>query len=427
MSDYDSFQTSQDYAIYYQIIGWVLMAAALIAICMCVFMRKAIQSAIHIIRTAASALAQNFALTLFPVITFLGICMTSVVFLVVGLLLLTAGSITETSIAVDGANSTGAVALAMMEANKPASLESFSLLNYFMLFDLFMFLWTTEFIQAIGIMVIGGTISHWYFGTTDGTVKPDKEAHGQSHPCCCSWWIALRFHMGSAAFGSFLIALIQMIRVVFEYIDHQMRKHEDQQNCCMKVLRKVIQCCLWCLEKCIRFISKSSYIHTAIKGDAFCFAAVRSYRLIFNNLLAYGATNTITAALMTIGKIMVCVASMLVGYCWVTYTSKFNDKTSEDYISSSIFISIAVLMMAYLVAESFFNVFHVAIDTILMSYCIVSLGGRVPFLCVFLGGNNAKYVFDSFFLFLNILHRTLKIPRIMVNRHVPWSVKMSSS
>ena len=124
---------------------------------------------------------------------------------------------------------------------------------------------------------------------------------------------------------------------------------------------------------------------------------------------------------------MVCVASMLVGYCWVTYTSKFNDKTSEDYISSSIFISIAVLMMAYLVAESFFNVFHVAIDTILMSYCIVSLGGRVPFLCVFLGGNNAKYVFDSFFLFLNILHRTLKIPRIMVNRHVPWSVKMSSS
>ena len=49
-----------------------------------------------------------------------------------------------------------------------------------MIFDLFMFLWTTEFIQAIGIMVIGGTVSHWYFATSDGSVKPDPSHHGQS-------------------------------------------------------------------------------------------------------------------------------------------------------------------------------------------------------------------------------------------------------
>merc|ERR1712195_109435 len=181
-----------------------------------------------------------------------------------------------------------------------------STLKYMMIFDLFMFLWTTEFIQAIGIMVIGGTVSHWYFATSDGSVKPDPSHHGQSHPCCCSC----------------------------------------------------------CLEKCIRFLSKNAYIHTAIHGDAFCFASVRSYHLIFNNLLAFGATNTITSILMLVGKIMVCVASMLFGYVWVNYSATFNDPSKETCITSSLFISIAVLMLAYLVAESFFNVFHVTIDTI---------------------------------------------------------------
>jgi choline transporter-like protein 2/4/5 len=238
-----------------------------------------------------------------------------------------------------------------------------------MIFDLFMFLWTTEFIQAIGMMVVGGTISHWYFATTDGSVKPTKEHHGQSHPCCCAWYIALRFHMGSAAFGSFIIAVVNLIRAAFEYVDHQMKQHGGDSRA-MKCLRCMIGCCLACLAKCIRFISKNSYIHTSIKGDAFCFAAVRSYRLIFKHLLSFGATNMITEILMVVGKIMVCCASMLFSYSWIQYTPKFSEKTSPDYLSSTLFISIIVLTLAYLVAESFFNVFNVAIDTILMSYCM---------------------------------------------------------
>ena len=364
-------EISEDLALYYKIIGYVLLATSIMCICMCIFARKAIAGAIHIIKTAASALSHNFMLTLFPIVSFMGIAATGAVFLITGILLMTAGDITENAMASD-ANSTSAVGLAMAESYKPASLEGISTLKYMMFFDLFMFLWTTEFIQAIGIMVIGGTVSHWYFATSDGSVKPDPSHHGQSHPCCCSWWIAIRFHMGSAAFGSFIIAVIQMIRVALEYVSHEIRKQGGEKNCAMRFVLMITKCCLCCLEKCIRFLSKNAYIHTAIHGDAFCFASVRSYHLIFNNLLAFGATNTITSILMLVGKIMVCVASMLFGYVWVNYSATFNDPSKETYITSSLFISIAVLMLAYLVAESFFNVFHVTIDTILLAYCMVS-------------------------------------------------------
>ena len=389
-SSYSFTSISQDYGIYYQVIGYSLLAFALITICMCIFMRKAIQSAIHIIRTAAKALAQNFSLTLFPVITFMGIAATGVVFIICGILLLTAGNITESAMFTND-TSTSATALALADSYKPASLKSFDMLNYMMIFDLFMFFWTTEFIQAIGVMVVGGTISHWYFGTTDTGVKPGASHHGQSHPCCCSWWIALRFHMGSAAFGSFLIALITMVRLAFEYIDHEMKKHNTgTPNIAMRALKCMVSCCLYCLNKCIRFISKNAFIHTAMKGDAFCFASVRSYHLIFNHLLAFGATNSITAILMILGKCMVCIASMLFGYSWVNYSGTYSDPTKDTYVTSSLFISLCVLMLSYLVAESFFNVFHVCIDTIMLAYCIVSILLFLFLLCSFF----------SFFFFL---------------------------
>jgi hypothetical protein len=36
------------------------------------------------------------------------------------------------------------------------------------------------------------------------------------------WWL-IRYNLGSVLFGSFLIAVVWMIRVVFEYIEKKMK------------------------------------------------------------------------------------------------------------------------------------------------------------------------------------------------------------
>ncbi len=376
-SAYASITTSEDYAMYYQIAGWVLLFGAIVVLCMVIFARKAIQAAIHIIETAAKALSQMKTLALFPLVTFFGLGGLGAIFVVCGVLLLTAGDITESALlnSTATANATDSWAKNLAESYVPANVESSTVLNYMMIFDLFMFLWTTEFVQAIGIFTVGGAVSHWYFGADSGDNHPDEENTGQSHPCCCSYWIAIRFHTGSAAFGSLLIAIVTMIRVAFEYIDHKIRTAGEQlkARCLFKAISCMFRCCLCCLAQCMRFLSKQAYIHTAIHGDGFCFAAVRSYRLIFNNLLRFGATNSITAILMILGKVMVCLFSCLIGYTWVNYSGTYSDRTKETYVTSSLFISICILMLAYLVAEAFFNLFHVAIDAILLCYCMVSV------------------------------------------------------
>merc|ERR1711881_452616 len=113
--------------------------------------------------------------------------------------------------------------------NEPSKVDSNPALEYIMIYDLFMFLWTTEFIQAISTMTVAGAVSQWYFAAEeidedDDVATKGKTSHedtGNMYPCLCSWWTSIRFHMGTAAIGSLLIAIVQTVRVLFEYIEHK--------------------------------------------------------------------------------------------------------------------------------------------------------------------------------------------------------------
>ena len=41
-----------------------------------------------------------------------------------------------------------------------------------------------------------------------------------------AFWRLVRFHLGTAAFGSFIIALIQLVRLILAYIEHLVKKYE---------------------------------------------------------------------------------------------------------------------------------------------------------------------------------------------------------
>ena len=54
------------------------------------------------------------------------------------------------------------------------------------------------------------------------------------------------------------------------------------------------KCCLWCLEKCIRYISKNAYILTAMFGYNFCKSSCKESRFKFTNDLFYDNVKLIT-------------------------------------------------------------------------------------------------------------------------------------
>jgi hypothetical protein len=79
-------------------------------------------------------------------------------------------------------------------------------------------------------------------------------------------------HFGSLAFGSFIIALIQFIRIVFHVLAEKALDASGDSP-----VVKCIICCAECIlktiEKICDYINKSAYSFMAVSGESFCSSA----------------------------------------------------------------------------------------------------------------------------------------------------------
>ena len=65
--------------------------------------------------------------------------------------------------------------------------------------------------------------------------------------------------MGSAALGSFVVALIQFVRFLLEYLDKKSKVAQAKAGVAgsfVKYCMCCINCCMWYLEKVIKFINR---------------------------------------------------------------------------------------------------------------------------------------------------------------------------
>ena len=110
----------------------------------------------------------------------------------------------------------------------------------------------------------------------------------------------IRYHLGTAAYGSLVIAIIKTIRAVLAYIQ---RKAKRSGNKIAQYILCVLQCFLWCLEKIMKFLNKHAYILCAIYGYSFCRAARKGFFLLLRNILRVAAVNMISSFFLFIGKV----------------------------------------------------------------------------------------------------------------------------
>jgi hypothetical protein len=85
-------------------------------------------------------------------------------------------------------------------------------------------LWSNAMIQAIGIFVISSACCMWYY----------SHGPGQSldSPIFRSYKMVFRYHFGSLAFGSFILALVQMLQLIVEVFKKQAEASGADKNKC---------------------------------------------------------------------------------------------------------------------------------------------------------------------------------------------------
>jgi len=85
-------------------------------------------------------------------------------------------------------------------------------------------------------------------------------------PILTSIYYAFRYHLGSIAFGAFILAVIWMIKLILAYIAKEVKRMRDNGMDSKVVVYaiKCLMCYVNCFEKVVKFISKLGFIQVAI-------------------------------------------------------------------------------------------------------------------------------------------------------------------
>lgn len=237
-----------------------------------------------------------------------------------------------------------------------ASVEWSDTTRYVFIYNLFGLFWINAFLIGCCQFILAVACATWYFShsaDSGGTASISKGFK----------WI-LRYHLGSIAFGSLIIAICEFIRFMFEYYRRQMtgRVFNNPVGKCLLWSTKY---CLNCLNRVVKYISKMAYIQIALTSSNFCMSAWKAFILIVGNAGRFAVATTLGAIFMFLGKVFIVGSTVIICYIIIT---EVND--IEENLSSPFFPCILFGFIAYAIATIFLSIFGFSMDVILQSFLV---------------------------------------------------------
>ena len=324
------------YNIVFAVICWV--AAFAIFLFVCCFC-KALRIAIGVIQASADFITDTKRILIVPVIGFLVIIVWYTLWIVVAVFVYTIGDIKGTS--------SGGKRIEWDDTTRRAW--------YYHFFALF---WMNSFLDAFISFIIIVAAATWYF--SHGT-----EIEGSAKVYKGFKWI-WRYHFGSLALGSLIIAIVTAIRYAFEYFRNRLQ-NANPANAALRCLLCSISYCLACLNRFIKFITRNAYVQVALTSRHFCLSAWNAFILILRNAARFTFVEWIAFMFAILGKIlvisMVCLFAYFILDMW--------DGLSHD-MSSFFPVIFAVGLIAFGICTVFFDVFSIAGNTIMQCFILDS-------------------------------------------------------
>ncbi|KAM3620419.1 uncharacterized protein V6R79_023109 [Siganus canaliculatus] len=225
--------------------------------------------------------------------------------------------------------------------------------------NFFVFLWLINFTIALGRCTLAGAFSSYYWALRKPDDIPDC-------PLYSSFSRALRYHTGSLAFGSLILSVVQMVRIVLEYLDQKLK---GSQNACTRFLLCCLKCCFWCLEHVISFINRNAYIMIAIYGKNFCNSSKDAFFLLMRNVVRVAVLDKVTDFLLFLGKLLISGSVGVLAFFVFTHRI---DLIQEQVPSLNYYWVplVTVIFGSYMIAHGFFNVYSMCVDTLFLCFLV---------------------------------------------------------
>ncbi|GLE06145.1 hypothetical protein PINS_up015356 [Pythium insidiosum] len=299
------YEASKDTVRYWAISCYVMIALDIALLLVLLFMCSRIRIAIGIIREASKALQTMPSLVLYPIMPTIFAMGLVAYWVVAAAYIMTSANVSLK----DVQNAASQIAGRDVPPIK-VEVQNDNVINYLLIYHLFGLLWTNQFIQAIAYTTLAGCFCEYYWTLDKRQIR--------GFVLLRSLWRTTRYHLGTMAFGSLIIAVVQMIRLGLEYIDQKMRATK-QGNTFVKVVMCCLKCCMWCFEKVVKFLNQNAFIIVAMKGKSFCPAMKDSFLLLFNNAARVATVSIITRFLLVLGKLFIAAFSMFFMFLFIRH------------------------------------------------------------------------------------------------------------
>ncbi|KAG3280333.1 solute carrier family 44 member 2, transcript variant X4 [Ictidomys tridecemlineatus] len=351
----------------------ILSILEVVIILLLIFLRKRILIAIALIKEASRAVGYVMCSLLYPLVTFFLLC------LCIAYWASTAVFLSTSNEAVYKILDDATCSLAGKTCNPetfPSSNESRLCPNAhcqfafyggesgyhrallgLQIFNAFMFFWLANFVLALGQVTLAGAFASYYWAMR----KPDDLP---AFPLFSAFGRALRYHTGSLAFGALILAIVQIIRVILEYLDQRLKAAENKFA---KFLMTCLKCCFWCLEKFIKFLNRNAYIMIAIYGTNFCTSARNAFFLLMRNIIRVAVLDKVTDFLFLLGKLLIVGSVGILAFFFFTHRIRIVQDTAPPLNYYWVPI-LTVIVGSYLIAHGFFSVYGMCVDTLFLCF-----------------------------------------------------------
>lgn len=265
----------------------IMFIIAMIVTCLVCCFKKRIEMVIQLFKEASRALADVPSVLFEPILTFVSLVITFFCTLYFTYIIMSAGTLQVIE------DENGQFEKAEYRHNIGLSIAFW--INFIG------FIWFTQFVFGCQHFVIASTVVQWFFTRTkDKLDSPLFRSFGY-----------LMVHIGSVCFGSIVITIVKILKMIVENAESQSR---DGGNAFVKFIACCCSYIMELLEEILKYLVRNAYIIVAMDGTALIPSGRKAFNLLAKNLIDVIALNKVGDFVLFLARIFIVAISAFLCY-----------------------------------------------------------------------------------------------------------------
>lgn len=232
---------------------------------------------------------------------------------------------------------------------------------------IFVTCWVQAFISALSHYATSYAVGAWYFADVDPQHGARVIAEGGQSICDCMLSIrafchGLAWHCGSLAFGSLLVSLCKVLRIVFKFL-----LRRAGLNAVANPAQAVAACACGCVARCaellVTLVSEHAFVEIALRGCGFVDGAGLAVAMAAKRPILFVFVGRVAAATRLFGMLFVTISTTVATHLVLRWRR-------PSGLQSETVPLIVVCLASVVIAEVMLHPFTVAARAVLHCHCI---------------------------------------------------------